>query len=93
MTAGKNVLDSENNQDKAGVTEEQRGVSTIMTLEDRQALRKMMATSAKIKFGSVALKKSRNDLLIEIIYEGPREATKEDPVRLYFDVEVDPPKE
>ncbi|CAJ0604001.1 unnamed protein product, partial [Cylicocyclus nassatus] len=90
LTAGKNVLDTENNQENILASEQQAGVRAEMTAEDRQALSNIVGTS-KIHFGTIPLEKTCNDLRIEIIYQGSREAARDDPVKLYFDVEVDAP--
>ncbi|ETN80579.1 hypothetical protein NECAME_02326 [Necator americanus] len=91
IAAGKNVTSTRTTQDKTEVKEEPAGIRIIATPEDRQYIRKIMEKTEAVYFGAVPLEKSNNDLHIEITYQGPKEAAKDDPVKLYFDFEIDPP--
>ncbi|VDP10243.1 unnamed protein product [Heligmosomoides polygyrus] len=44
-----------------------------------------------VRFGSIPLDSTTNEMRIEITYQGPKEAAKEEAVKLFFDFEFDQP--
>ncbi|KAK5969684.1 hypothetical protein GCK32_022235, partial [Trichostrongylus colubriformis] len=61
------------------------------TPAEQRALQDMVTKLNTVDFGTIPLNSTVNDLHIEILYEGPKEASKEDAVKLFFDFEFDQP--
>ncbi|KHJ85439.1 hypothetical protein OESDEN_14835, partial [Oesophagostomum dentatum] len=88
IAAGKNAVETTNTHEDASAALEQTAI--MATPEDQHLIRKAMNSMKTIHFGTVELEK-HNDLNIEITYQGEKEATKNEPVKLHFNVEIDPP--
>uniref|UniRef100_A0A7I4YP70 BTB domain-containing protein n=1 Tax=Haemonchus contortus TaxID=6289 RepID=A0A7I4YP70_HAECO len=60
------------------------------TPEERYALREMISRFDTVHFGRIPFDETTHDFHVEIIYEGIKEATKADAVKLFFDFEFEP---
>lgn len=63
----------------------------VPTREERRAIQHVMSRLETVRFGSIPLDSTTNEMRIEITYQGPKEAAKEEAVKLFFDFEFDQP--
>ncbi|KAJ1357084.1 hypothetical protein KIN20_015126 [Parelaphostrongylus tenuis] len=91
IAAGKNLTKTELNKEKLEF-EATKGISWKPTPQDECTLEKALDNlKQRINFGVIPLDKSVNNLHIEVIYKKSKNAVIAEALKLFFDIEIDPP--
>ncbi|PIO74186.1 hypothetical protein TELCIR_03813 [Teladorsagia circumcincta] len=85
LAAGKNI----ETEGKEVQEHDRKEISWHPTPVEQRRLERAINTLGTVDFGTIPLDKTTNDFLVEIIFEGRREAAKDDAVKLFFDFEFD----